>query len=120
MDFIFANRVLIIGAVLLVYVLLIYLGIRVIFALPEMILRDLPFRKAIKESLQVTKRRFCHRWTICLIGGSILLISTLGFTLLITIQAVIEVVTPDYALYSAVFIMTFLQFILLLNVIYRL
>ncbi len=46
-----------------------------------------------------------------------MLISTLGFTLLITIQAVIEVVTPDYALYSAVFIMTFLQFILLLNVI---
>ena len=118
MDFIFANRVLIIGAVLLVYVLLIYLGIRVIFALPEMILRDLPFRKAIKESLQVTKRRFfAIVGQFVFIGGSILLISTLGFTLLITIQAVIEVVTPDYALYSAVFIMTFLQFILLLNVI---
>ena len=81
MDFIFANRVLIIGAVLLVYVLLIYLGIRVIFALPEMILRDLPFRKAIKESLQVTKRRF-----FAIVG-------------------------------QFVFIMTFLQFILLLNVI---
>lgn len=89
-----------------------------IFALPEMILRDLPFRKAIKESLQVTKRRFfAIVGQFVFIGGSILLISTLGFTLLITIQAVIEVVTPDYALYSAVFIMTFLQFILLLNVI---
>jgi glycerophosphoryl diester phosphodiesterase len=66
MDFIFTNRVLIISAVVLGYLLLIYLGIRVIFALPEMILRDLPFRQAIRESLQATKRRFlCHRWSIC-------------------------------------------------------
>ena len=50
MDFIFANRILIISAFLLVYLALIYLGIRLIFALPEMILRDRPFWPAVKES----------------------------------------------------------------------
>lgn len=118
MDFIFANRVLIIGAVLLIYVLLIYLGIRVIFALPEMILRDLPFRLAIKESLQVTKRRFfAIVGQFVFIGGSILLLSSIGFSLLIGLQALIENFFPSSSLYSAVFIMTFLQFILLLNII---
>jgi glycerophosphoryl diester phosphodiesterase len=118
MDFIFANRVLIIGAVALVYILLIYLGIRVIFALPEMILRDLPFRQAIRESLQTTKRRFfAIVGQFVFIGGSILLLSTAGFTVLILLQSVIEELFTDYALYSAVFIMTLLQLILLLNII---
>jgi glycerophosphoryl diester phosphodiesterase len=118
MDFIFTNRVLIISAVVLGYLLLIYLGIRVIFALPEMILRDLPFRQAIRESLQATKRRFfAIVGQFVFIGGAILFISTVGFTFLILLQAIIEELFADYALYSAVFIMTLLQLVLLLNII---
>ncbi len=50
MDFIFANRWIIVSSFLLVYIFLGYIGIRLIFALPEMILRivlfEQPFGKA--------------------------------------------------------------------------
>ncbi|BAO07312.1 glycerophosphodiester phosphodiesterase [Enterococcus mundtii QU 25] len=58
MDFIFTNRWIIVSSFLLVYVFLGYIGIRLIFALPEMILRDRPFREAIRESWRLTKARF--------------------------------------------------------------
>lgn len=45
MDFIFANRWIIVSSFLLVYIFLGYIGIRLIFALPEMILRDRPFEQ---------------------------------------------------------------------------
>ena len=46
----FANRWIIVSSFLLVYIFLGYIGIRLIFALPEMILRDRPFRAAIREA----------------------------------------------------------------------
>ena len=57
LDFIFANRVIIIGFVLLELIIL-YLAIRLAFALPELILRDVGFRESLKRSWQITKRRF--------------------------------------------------------------
>lgn len=118
MDFIFANRILIISAFLLVYLALIYLGIRLIFALPEMILRDRPFWPAVKESWWITQRRFfAILGRFLFIGASVLAIASLGTLLVLGAQNLIEAYLPDYALYSAVFAMTLLQFLYLLNIV---
>nr|OTP53174.1 hypothetical protein A5881_000071 [Enterococcus termitis] len=119
MDFIFANRVTIIALVLLGYLLFFYLSIRLIFALPEMILRDVPFRQAVKESWRSTKNHFFRiLGQFIVIGGSILLVFILSTTLILSAQAIIETTFPSYALVSAVVAMTLLQFILLLNIIF--
>lgn len=119
MDFIFENRVTIIALVILGYLLFFYLSIRLIFALPEMILREVPFRQAVKESWSATKGKFFKiLGQFIVIGGSILLIFTLSSTLVLTVQAFIEQALPEYALVSAVIAMTLLQFVLLLNIIF--
>lgn len=118
MDFIFTNRLIIVSSFIVFYLLMLYIGIRVIFALPEMILRDQPFRAAVKDSLAVTKRRFLSiLGRFLFIGGTILLLTGLGFILVISLQALIENLLPSQALYSAVFAMTLLQFFLLLNIV---
>ncbi|BCA86089.1 glycerophosphoryl diester phosphodiesterase [Enterococcus saigonensis] len=118
MDFIFTNRLLIITGFILCYLILMYIGIRLIFALPEMILRDRPFKDAFKESLVITKRRFLAIiGRFVFIGGAILLLTGLSFTLVVGIQAFIEQFSPDHALISAVFAMTLLQFFLLVNLV---
>ena len=118
MDFIFTNRLLIISAFVLFYLILIYIGIRLIFALPEMILRDRPFKEAFKESLLITKRRFLAIvGRFIFIGGAILLITGISFTVVLGAQALVEEFFPDYALISAVFAMTLSQFFLLVNLV---
>jgi glycerophosphoryl diester phosphodiesterase len=119
LDFIFANRVTIIALVVLGYLFFIYLSVRLIFALPEMILRDVPFRQAIKESWGSTKKRFFSiLGQFIVIGGSILLLFTLSSTLILLVQALVEELMPHYALLSAVVAMTLLQFFLLLNIVF--
>ncbi|ALS00466.1 glycerophosphodiester phosphodiesterase [Enterococcus silesiacus] len=119
MDFIFANRVTIIALVALSYLLFFYLSIRLIFALPEMILRDVPFRQAVKESWRSTKNHFFRiLGQFIVIGGSILLFFIFSTTVILSAQAIIETTFPNYALASAVIGMTLLQFILLLNIVF--
>ncbi|HAQ6428817.1 TPA: glycerophosphodiester phosphodiesterase [Enterococcus faecium] len=118
MDFIFANRWIIVSSFLLVYIFLGYIGIRLIFALPEMILRDRPFRAAIRESWSLTKSRLLAiTGQFIVIGGTILLLSSLGYIVVILAQSMVEQFFPDYALISAVFAMTLLQGILLFNIV---
>ena len=103
---------------LLVYIFLGYIGIRLIFALPEMILRDRPFRAAIRESWSLTKSRLLAiTGQFIVIGGTILLLSSLGYIVVILAQSMVEQFFPDYALISAVFAMTLLQGILLFNIV---
>jgi len=119
MDFIFANRVTIIAFVILGYLLFFYLSIRLIFALPEMILRDVPFRQAVTESWRSTKQHFFKiLGQFIVIGGSILLVFIISSTVILSVQAIIETTFPNYALVSAVIGMTLLQFILLLNIVF--
>lgn len=119
MDFIFANRVTIIALVILGYLIFFYLSIRLIFALPEMILRDVPFRQAVRESWRSTKHHFFRiLGQFIVIGGSIIIVFVLSYTLILTVQAIIETALPSYALVSAVVAMTLLQIILLLNIIF--
>ncbi|MFV0558024.1 MAG: glycerophosphoryl diester phosphodiesterase membrane domain-containing protein [Enterococcus sp.] len=119
MDFIFANRVVIITSFIIFYVLLLYLGVRLIFALPEMILRDRPFKLAVKESFLATKKNLLTIVTrFIFIGGCTLAVTAVGFSLVIASQRLVEQFFPEYSLISAVFAMTLLQFFLLLNSIF--
>ncbi|MGM0157591.1 glycerophosphodiesterase [Enterococcus sp. AZ191] len=118
MDFIFANRWIVVSTFIIFYLLLAYIGIRLIFALPEMILRDRPFKQAVKESWLLTKARFfAILGQFIVIGGSILLLSTAGYLLIITLQIIVEEFLPNYSLISAVFAMSILQGILLFNIV---
>lgn len=118
MDFIFANRWIVVSSFIFLYAFLAYIGIRLIFALPEMILRDRPFKQAVRESWYLTKTRFFSiLGQFIIIGGSILLISFIGYMFVIISQAFVERLFPDYSLISAVFAMTILQCILLFNVV---
>ncbi len=117
-DFIFANRSIVVSTFIIFYLLLAYIGIRLIFALPEMILRDRPFKQAVKESWLLTKARFfAILGQFVVIGGSILLLSTAGYLLIITLQIIVEEFLPDYSLISAVFAMSVLQGVLLFNIV---
>lgn len=117
-DFIFTNRWIIVSSFLLVYVFLGYIGIRLIFALPEMILRDRPFREAIRESWRLTKARFfAISGQFLVISGTILLISTISYLAILSGQIFVEEYFSDYSLISAVFSMTLLQGVLLFNIV---
>ncbi|MCB5954324.1 glycerophosphoryl diester phosphodiesterase membrane domain-containing protein [Enterococcus sp. CWB-B31] len=119
LDYIFANRVIIVASVLILYLILIYLAIRLIFALPEMILRDLSFKEAVTESWHSTKQNFFKIiGQFLFIEGTILLISALSYALIFVIQSAIETHFSAYALPSAVIAMTFLQGMYLLNIVF--
>ncbi|MFN6758755.1 glycerophosphoryl diester phosphodiesterase membrane domain-containing protein [Enterococcus hirae] len=118
MDFIFTNRWIVVSSFILFYIFLAYIGIRLIFALPEMILRDRPFKQAVKESWYLTKSRFFSiLGQFIIIGGSILLISFAGYLIVLLAQIIVEQFFPNYSLISAVFAMTILQAILLFNIV---
>ena len=118
MDFIFTNRWIVVSSFILYYIFLAYIGIRLIFALPEMILRDRPFKQAVKESWYLTKSRFfAILGQFIIIGGSILLISFAGYLIVLLAQIIVEQFFPNYSLISAVFAMTILQAILLFNIV---
>lgn len=118
MDFIFTNRWIVVSSFILFYIFLAYIGIRLIFALPEMILRDRPFKLAVKESWYLTKSRFfAILGQFIIIGGSILLISFAGYLIVLLAQIIVEQFFPNYSLISAVFAMTILQAILLFNIV---
>ena len=119
MDFIFENRVTIIALVCVFYLFFFYLAIRMIFVLPEMILKDLSLKKAVKNSWLKTKKiffKFIGQFVV--ITGSILLFSAISFSIIFSTQYMIEQKFPDYSLIGAVISMTLLQFILLLNIIF--
>lgn len=118
MDFIFTNRWIVVSSFILFYIFLAYIGIRLIFALPEMILRDRPFKQAVKESWYLTKSRFfAILGQFIIIGGSILLISFAGYLIVLLAQIIVEQFFPNYSLISAVFAMTILQAIILFNIV---
>lgn len=117
LDYILMNRRIVAGLFILVYLGLLYLGLRLIFTLPNIILQQMTFKKALTSSW-----RFTHQKTGSLLGR-LLLIGTalIGFTgltffLLIQLQALIETHT-SVGLPSAVVIMTLLQAAMLINLV---
>lgn len=118
MDYIFANRVSVIVSFTLVYLSLLYLGIRFLFVLPELILNNKKVREAIAISWQLTKKRFLIIFLTFLgISFAIVAINTLSFIVLLSIQSLFDRYLPHYALIAAVFIMFCMQAALLINII---
>lgn len=116
MSFIFTNRVMVIIIVLCIYVLLCYIGIRLLFVLPAMILQKQPFRSAIRKSLSITRREFISiLGRFILIGGSTFLVIAVCFLLVLAFQKMIDTYLIKQALLFAVLSMTLLQAFLLLN-----
>ncbi|WP_208422250.1 glycerophosphodiester phosphodiesterase [Latilactobacillus fragifolii] len=115
LDYIITNRRLVGILCLLIYLGLLYGGLRLILTLPYIILQHMPLKKAMRTSWH-----FTHQYLIRLVGRLLLIIGMLiGFTgiifyLLIQLQAFIETHTAA-GFSSAVILMTLLQAILLIN-----
>lgn len=117
-DFVFVNRLMIVSLYLLAYLLLIYIGIRLIFSLPSMILLNHSLKKAIRESLLLTKKKFfiiVIRFGFLSLG--LLALSSLAYAIIFNIQRFIETHFNAYALQSAVIAMFFVQFMFLVNLV---
>lgn len=116
MDYIFDHRLVIVGAFILVYLLLTYIGVRLIFVLPNMILNNLPTREAIRSSLDLTRNRFFNILKkLAIIAFGTVIFTSLSFAILIGIQKLVEQHIGVYTLVSAAIIMTLLQVIILTN-----
>ncbi|WP_423710621.1 glycerophosphoryl diester phosphodiesterase membrane domain-containing protein [Latilactobacillus curvatus] len=117
LDYILMNRRIVAGLFILVYLGLLYLGLRLIFTLPNIILQQMTFKKALTSSW-----RFTHQKTgsllgrLLLIGAALIGFTGLTFFLLIQLQALIETHT-SVGLPSAVVIMTLLQAAMLINLV---
>ena len=121
LDVIFENRVLFIALFILFYIILIYLAIRFIFALPEMILKDRSFKESVKFSWEETKGNFLKVLIqFVIVMGSFTLISGLVTSLMIYIQHLIEANMAKYALGSAIVLMTGIQVVWLLSLVFSL
>ncbi|MGY3766611.1 glycerophosphoryl diester phosphodiesterase membrane domain-containing protein [Vagococcus vulneris] len=117
-DFIFENRILVIGLAIIGYLLLLYLAIRLIFVLPEMILNDFHLREAVKRSWLETKKSFMKillQFVIVMLSVS--LAAGLAYSLTILGQIYMENHFKSYSLTSATFLLTVLQFIWLLQTV---
>lgn len=117
LDYILMNRRIVAGLFILVYLGLLYLGLRLIFTLPNIILQQMTFKKALTSSWW-----FTHQKTgsllgrLLLIGAALIGFTGLTFFLLIQLQALIETHT-SVGLPSAVVIMTLLQAAMLINLV---
>lgn len=119
LDVIFENRVVFVALFILFYILLIYLAIRFIFALPEMILKDKSFKESVKFSWQETKGNFLKiLLQFVIVTGTFTVLSGLSTSLIIFIQHLVEVNVPKYALGTAIFLMTALQVVWLLSLVF--
>ncbi len=118
LDVIFEHKFLYLGHFILFYLLLIYLAVRFIFTLPEMILHDQPFKKALKHSWKKTQRKlFSIIFQFLIVLGSLTLVMGLSQSLLLLIQHAIELYSPQASFVSAIIIMTLLQVLWVINIV---
>ena len=118
LDVIFEHKFLYLGLFILFYLLLIYLAVRFIFTLPEMILHDQPFKKAVKHSWKKTQRKlFSIIFQFLIVLGSLTLVMGLSQSLLLLIQHAIELYSPQASFVSAIIIMTLLQVLWVINIV---
>ncbi|MGO3732705.1 MAG: glycerophosphoryl diester phosphodiesterase membrane domain-containing protein [Vagococcus sp.] len=119
LDVIFANRVVLVALFIACYIGLIYLAIRFIFALPEMILKDKSFRESVRFSWTETKGNFLSiLGQFAIVMGSLAFLSGVSYGGVIGIQILVEEYVPHYALATAIILMTVLQVVWVLNVVF--
>lgn len=117
LDYILMNRRIVAGLFILVYLGLLYLGLRLIFTLPNIILQQMTFKKALTSSWQFTHQKIGSLLgRLLLIGAALIGFTGLTFFLFIQLQALIETHT-SVGLPSAVVIMTLLQAAMLINLV---
>ncbi|KMT39691.1 glycerophosphoryl diester phosphodiesterase membrane domain-containing protein [Melissococcus plutonius] len=119
LDFIFANRVILISIYILYYLVITYLGIRLIFALPQLILvRSISFCQSLKISWKKTRHQ---TWRLVIqmlaIWLFIILLLLIASLLIFLGQWFVEQFFSSYAFISAVIAMTLLQCLFLLNIV---
>ena len=103
----------------LFYILLIYLAIRFIFALPEMILKDKSFKESVHFTWGETKGNFLKILSqFVIVMGTFTILSGISTSVIIYIQHLVEVYAGKYALGSAVILMTGLQVVWLLTLVF--
>ena len=118
LDVIFEYRRLYLALFILVYLLLIYLAIRFVFTLPEMILHDRPFKHALRLSWQRTKREVLKiLFQFLVVSVTLTLMMGLSQGLLLLVQHGIEVWLPHFSFVSAIIIMTLLQILWVVNIV---
>lgn len=112
MDFLFENRLIFIIMFFMLYGFFIYLGIRLIFVLPLMILNEYSFKVACVSSWKKTRQYFFN-----LLGqfvftlGAVAVISGGCYWLIIYIQHLFDKYQPNYSLAAAVVLLSLLQII---------
>ncbi len=119
LDFIFANRVILISIYILYYLVITYLGIRLIFALPQLILvRSISFCQSLKISWKKTRHQ---TWRLVIqmlaIWLFIILLLLIASLLIFLGQWFVEQFFSSYSFISAVIAMTLLQCLFLLNIV---
>lgn len=116
LDYIFKERRLFISLVALLYVGLMYLGIRFSFTLPYMILQKSTLKKALKQSLALTRKYF---WKLAFSFSSLvlgaLIFNFFLYVCLLGIQWLFERGLVGLALYSATALTTIAWFIRLMT-----
>lgn len=112
LDYIFKERRIFVTLLVLLYTILIYLGVRLLFALPLMILQQLPLKQAIQQSLSLSKKHF---WRLVASFVTLFLtalaFNVLLYSVLLTVQWGIEQVWSGLALYSATLLSTIAWFV---------
>lgn len=118
LDYIFTNRWLFVISFCLLYLLLLYLGYRFFFVLPELILNKLTVRDAIRESFTLTKHAFLLMLSsFGLLFFLISVVNTLILSIISFFQFYLDYAWPHFALYAAVFFMLCLQITLFFSFI---
>lgn len=117
LDYIITNRRLIAILCLLIYLGLLYVGLRLIFTLPNIILQQMPLKKALRTSWHFTHHQLARLvGRLLLIAGILVGFTGISFFILIQLQAFIETHTSA-GFSSAVLLMTLLQAVLLINLV---
>lgn len=118
LDVIFDHNMLLLVLFVAFILLLIYLAVRFIFVLPELILKDAKLATAVKRSWLKTKHQFFKILLQYLIViGSLAVVLAIFQGILLLIQSLFETYIPHTDLISAIVIMTLLQVLWLLNIV---
>ncbi|MHC5372744.1 glycerophosphodiester phosphodiesterase family protein [Enterococcus sp. LJL120] len=115
-DFISIQRVPVIGSLIILYLVLLFLGFRFLFALPLMITEENGLKKALAKSWQLTaqgkKTIFSHLFFSLLKYFAILCVA---FLFCWSVQIVSELIWLENATITGRFLVTLLQYLFVLN-----
>ncbi|MFD2728036.1 glycerophosphoryl diester phosphodiesterase membrane domain-containing protein [Enterococcus camelliae] len=118
LDYIFTNRWLFVVGFCLIYLFFLYLGYRLFFVLPDLILNRSTVKHAVRTSFALTKKTFLFMLgSFGLLFLMISLMNTLIFSIVSFSQFYFDRALPSISIYSAVFFMLCLQIMLVVSLV---